>query len=439
MNHKLKFLMKQSLEKKMNTKWFKVANILIAICLIGIMNIDRIITLFGGDFEEKREVIVLDETGTFDLFANNFNIISESLGEMKNYEVKQSFEPLENLKKELNKEEEKIIITLNRDNMNYMNSEIISYDPIDTVTSQLIQTVLNQVKSNMVLETSGFTESEIASLTSPVTMTKTVTNEDAENAESKDMLSAGLILVFIVPFFFLITMLTQMIGAEINDEKSTRGMEIIISNVSPKTHFISKIYSSTLFVIIQGSLLLVYGIIGYATRAFLGASGLLSASGDVANSVSEIFTMIKETGVLELLLKGLPFILTLFIVSFLAYAILAGVLASMTTSIEDYQQLQTPLMIILLVGYYIAIMASSFDGAIFVKIVSYIPLLSFLVAPVIYMLGQTTLIELGISALICIIFTIFFFRYGLRIYKVGILNYSSSKLWKKIFKSARQK
>lgn len=216
-------------------------------------------------------------------------------------------------------------------------------------------------------------------------------------------------------------------------------MEIIISNVSPQTHFLSKIFSSTLFVVLQGALLLLYGVVAYILRALIGATGVLSVSGSVANSVSEIFQMIKDTGVLALLLKGLPLILILFIVSFLAYAILAGVLASMTTSIEDYQQLQTPLMIILLVGYYIAIMASSFDGALFVKIVSYIPLLSFLIAPVIYMLGQTTLIELGISALICVIFTIMFFRYGLRIYKVGILNYSSSKLWKKIVKSARQK
>ena len=439
MKRKLKFLVKQSLAKKMNTKWFKVANILIAICLIGLMNIDRIITAFGGDFEEKREVIVLDETGSYDLFAHSFNMIAESLGEMKNYEVKQTNESLETLKNDLKKDDEKTIIVLHSDRENYLSSEVISFDAVDTITTQLIQTVLNQVKSSMVLTTSGLSETEIASLTSPVSITKIVTNEDSQNTESKDMLSAGLILVFIVPFFFLITMLTQMIGAEINEEKSTRGMEIIISNVSPQTHFLSKIFSSTLFVVMQGALLLLYGVIAYILRALIGATGVLSVSGSVANSVSEIFQMIKDTGVLALLLKGLPLILILFIVSFLAYAILAGVLASMTTSIEDYQQLQTPLMIILLVGYYIAIMASSFDGALFVKIVSYIPLLSFLIAPVIYMLGQTTLIELGISALICVIFTIMFFRYGLRIYKVGILNYSSSKLWKKIVKSARQK
>ena len=65
MKTKLNFLIKQSLSKKIKTKWFKVANIIIAIFIIGLVNIDRIITLFGGDFEEKREVLVLDETGSY--------------------------------------------------------------------------------------------------------------------------------------------------------------------------------------------------------------------------------------------------------------------------------------------------------------------------------------------------------------------------------------
>ena len=49
----------------------------------------------------------------------------------------------------------------------------------------------------------------------------------------------------------LIIFLVQMIGAEVNEEKTTKSMEIIISNVSPKTHFLSKVLSSNLFVIIQ--------------------------------------------------------------------------------------------------------------------------------------------------------------------------------------------
>ena len=53
--------------------------------------------------------------------------------------------------------------------------------------------------------------------------------------------------------------LIQMIGAEINEEKTTKSMEIIISNVSPKTHFLSKVIAANAFVFIQGALLIVFG------------------------------------------------------------------------------------------------------------------------------------------------------------------------------------
>mgnify|MGYP006985849785 CR=1 FL=1 len=111
----------------------------------------------------------------------------------------------------------------------------------------------------------------------------------------------------------------------------------------------------------------------------------------------------------------------------------------MTTSTEDFQQLQTPIMMIIMVGYYLAIMASQFEGALFIKIVSYIPMLSFMLSPGLFILGQISLIELGISTAITGVFTFFLFKYGLRIYKVGILNYSSSKLWKKMFQSLKTK
>ena len=111
----------------------------------------------------------------------------------------------------------------------------------------------------------------------------------------------------------------------------------------------------------------------------------------------------------------------------------------MTTNIEDYQQLQTPLMIIIMVGYYIALMASVFNGSLFIKVVSYLPFISALVAPVIFLLGQTTIIDLLISTGILILTCYILIHYGIRIYKVVILNYSSKDLWKKVFKSLRTK
>lgn len=62
MKNKLKFLIKQSLERKTKTKWFLVANIALAVLIIGIINIDSVIKFFGGDFDSKTNIYVIDNT-----------------------------------------------------------------------------------------------------------------------------------------------------------------------------------------------------------------------------------------------------------------------------------------------------------------------------------------------------------------------------------------
>ena len=439
MKNKLKFLTKQSLDKKIKTKWFKGVNILLLVLFVLIMNVDRVISFFGGDFENQITIYVKDDVEVYDSFVTSFESVSEMLGESKNFKLEKTEEDIEKLKENLENKEDEILVYIMPDETNYMKAQIISYEDAGTVTTQIISSAINSVKSSMAASLSGLTEEQILALTSPAQIETILTNPDVENQEGKDLLSAGVMLIFILPCFFLIIMLVQMIGAEVNDEKSTRSMEIIISNVPPKIHFLSKIFASTAFVVIQGLLLLLYGGIALIIRNMLGGTGLATMSGEVTGQLNELLQMVKDTGVFSLLLEGLPIIIVLFILSFIAYAIVAGVLASMTTSIEDFQQLQTPIMLIIMVGYYLAIMAVQFDGSLFIEIASYIPMLSFLVSPVLFMLGQITIWQMLIATIIMALFTWIIFRYGLRIYKVGILNYSSSKLWKKMFKSLKQK
>lgn len=440
MRNKLKFLIKQSLSKKVGTKWFKIVNIILCILIVAMANIDRLITVFGGDFNKNTTVFVKDNVGVYDYFEPLFTETTKTVEDLKNYKVEKTDKSLKELKKNI-KDTDNIIIEINPSDINYMSSVITTYDAIDTISYQLISNVLNQTKETLVIEKLKLTEEEIIALKSNIEIKEKTTNPDLkDNAKAKDIISSGLIILFIVPFFIFITLLVQMLGAEINEEKSTKSMEIIISNVPPKYHFIAKITASSLFVIIQGILLFAYVILASIIRNLIGGlfgSGIVS--NDVSNYLKEIINLLKDSGIIELLIKGLPFIILLFIFNILAYAIIAGVLASMTTNIEDYQQLQSPIMIIMMMGYFIAIMASTFDGSVFIKIVSFIPLLSALVAPVIYLLGQSTIIDLALSLLICVITVVILFVYGLKIYKVGILNYSSSNLWKKMIKSLKEK
>lgn len=430
MKNKAWFLIKQSLKKKMDTKWFKIVNVLICLLLIGVINIDKIINVFGGDFKDTINIYLTGDNNYLEGFNAYFLTNKKILNDERSYEVAYSSDSVDTLKEKIAGTND-IVVNINLDTTEYLKADIISYNKIDTVTYNLLSASLTGMKTSMALNYNGLSSEEMAKITSPISINGVVTNEK-EITASEDATNMSLV-AFLVPFFMLIVLLVQMIGAEINDEKTTRGMEIIISNVPAKVHFLCKIASSTIFVIAQSLLLLLYSGLGFLIHGGLGA-GL-----GESNIIGNLFASLQASGTLDLLAKGAPILIVIFLLSFFVYATLAGVLASMTTSAEDFQQLQTPLMIVLMLGYYIGIMAAAFKGSIFIRIISYIPFLSSMVAPITYILGETTIVDLGISAVVLLITCIFLFKYGIRVYKVGILNYSSKDLWKKVFKSLKVK
>lgn len=430
MKNKAWFLIKQSLKKKMDTKWFKIVNVLICLFLIGVINIDKIINVFGGDFKDTINIYLTGDNNYLEGFNAYFLTNKKILNDERSYEVAYSSDSVDTLKEKITDTND-IVVNINLDTTEYLKADIISYNKIDTITYNLLSASLTGMKTSMALNYNGLSSEEMAKITSPISINRVVTNEK-EIPASEDATNMSLV-VFLVPFFMLIVLLVQMIGAEINDEKTTRGMEIIISNVPAKVHFLCKIASSTIFVIAQSLLLLLYSGLGFLIHGGLGA-GL-----GESNIIGNLFASLQASGTLDLLAKGAPILIVIFLLSFFVYATLAGVLASMTTSAEDFQQLQTPLMIVLMLGYYIGIMAAAFKGSIFIRIISYIPFLSSMVAPITYILGETTIVDLGISAVVLLITCIFLFKYGIRVYKVGILNYSSKDLWKKVFKSLKVK
>ena len=394
MKNKAWFLIKQSLKKKMDTKWFKIVNILICLLLIGVINIDKIINVFGGDFKDTINIYLTGDNNYLEGFNAYFLTNKKIVNDEKTYEIAYSSDSIDTLKEKI-ADTNNIVVNVNLDTTEYLKADIISYNKIDTITYNLLSTSLTGMKTSMALNYNGVSSEEMAKITSPISINRVVTNEK-EITASEDATNMSLV-VFLVPFFMLIVLLVQMIGAEINDEKTTRGMEIIISNVPAKVHFLCKIASSTIFVIAQSLLLLLYSGLGFLIHGGIG-TGL-----GESNIIGNLFASLQASGTLDLLAKGAPILIVIFLLSFFVYATLAGVLASMTTSAEDFQQLQTPLMIVLMLGYYIGIMAAAFKGSIFIRIISYIPFLSSMVAPITYILGETTIVDLGISAFVLLI------------------------------------
>ena len=282
----------------------------------------------------------------------------------------------------------------------------------------------------------GFGEDALNALTSSAVIERQILDETKDSAEEN--MAAIMTTVFpivILPVFMLTIFLVQMIGAEVNDEKTTKGMEIIISNVSPKVHFFSKCVAGNLFILIQSLLLIAYVVIGIFSRRLFGGG----ESGNIMALIGGFLDGLFTQSFIDSLAYIIPLILVLTILTFIAYSLLAGILASVTTNTEDFQQMQTPIMMTLLIGYYLGIMAGTFKGAVFIKILGYVPFISSILSPSLLVMGDFTIIDMLISIALTIVTIFLLIRYGLRIYKVGILNYSSNGLWKKMFKALKQK
>lgn len=427
--NKLGFLTKYSLGKKIKSKWFIVVNIIILVVISALINMDSIIKLFGGDFNNNEEILVIDNIGVLETFKDIYAINNEYLKSETKYSIEEYKEGYDNAIEEI-KDTDKILIVIDKDDNNYITSKLVTNSSMDTITYTIISNTLDSIKREEVLKSYNITNEMYEKIESKVEVERIIL--DSENTDD-NMLTNLVVTIITMPFFFLTVYLVQMIGAEINEEKSTKSMEIIISNVSAKTHFISKIISSNVFVLIQGALLLIYCIIGIIIRYFI--------NGSIINSLPVELTTLGSTlsssGIMDNIKIALPLMLLLLIITLFAYSIVSGVLASVTTNMEDYQQIQTPIVLILLAGFYLSSLASIFKGSIFIKVASYIPFISSLLAPTMYALGEFSLFDMLISILLMVVTILLLMKYGFRIYKVGILNYSDNNLWKKIFKSMK--
>ncbi|MBQ4633830.1 MAG: ABC transporter permease [Bacilli bacterium] len=433
MRNKLTFLTSISLKRKIKSKWFLIANILIAIVTIALTNIDTIIAFFGGDFNDNQIIYVVDEVGAYDTFKTLLNASTSEVSETNQYDLKWSNLTIEDLKQE--ETGDAWIIHFKRDPVNIFEVVLISKNYIETIDYQLIANAINNTKVQLAITELNLTEVEINKLFNQIEIKREILDQEknAEDEATETMLSS-LFPIIVLPFFILSIFLVQMIGSEVNDEKTTKAMEIIISSVSPVKHFFSKVFAGNLFILIQGALLILYALIGLIIRNFSG--DLVSNSGF---NLNEITDMILTPNIISKIGYIIPALLILMILTFVGYSLLAGILASMTTNTEDFQQLQTPIMLISLIGYYLALMAGLFKGATFIRIISYFPFISAILSPSLLIMGDITVIDFVISSIIMLVVDYLLIKYGLKIYKVGILNYSSKDLWKKMFKALKEK
>lgn len=398
---KFRFLVKYGLFKRVKRKSFVISNVIIFILLTVIINLPTIINAFGEDEITNVNVVIYNETTEATLPSD--------------------------LTVRLNAPYEDDFFLVTSDTTMFDENVFWDNDVVDIVLIFNSESDIeiysknpdyNQyISSNIELL---FINYQIPGYQAPAITVNYPA--DYENPETSDIVSS-LSSLIALPVFFLITMATQFVGVDIIEEKSTKAIETIIASVPAKTHFLSKISAAILFVGIQGLLILGYGFV--ATLLFGGGNDIAGLGGS-SNLLAVVGEAIPNWQWLIVISLAFMIVGTLF------YLVYSAMFASMAVTQEDYQQFQAPIMMTLLIGFYIAIFSGIAGGDMILKVATFIPIFAPVVAPVAFASGALTIgeamIALGVTT-VCLIGSLYLVS---PVYKVAILNYDQTKFAKRI-------
>jgi ABC-2 type transport system permease protein len=192
-------------------------------------------------------------------------------------------------------------------------------------------------------------------------------------------------------------------------------MEILISSVSPIKQMFAKILGIGLLSLTQ---LAVFLLAGY----FSIKQNLESMEG----GFFEFF------GFGEIPVGTIIYSVVFFILGYFLYATLAAFLGSLVSRIEDIQQMITPMTLLVVAGFMIAMFGLNQPEAPFVTVTSFIPFFTPMLMFLRVGMLNIPVWETSLSIAILIGTIVFLAIFGARVYKGGVLMYGKSNSFKDI-------
>lgn len=390
---------KHTAGNRIKSKAFMWSTIIIAVIVIGLMNIGNIVSVFKGDdekVEEKSTVAVvvdkeIEELGEL-LFSYNegsFNYKHFSGGN-----IDLAKEAVEN-------DEYDFALELKGDIINVEATLFGAGN--DYMLGQQVRMDLQRMKEALVTNELGLNEEELALIYAPIQFNELPLTENGEvQTEESHMQSYWMVYGLVFVIYMIIILFGSMIATEVATEKSSRVMELIVSSVNPVTQMFGKIVGIGLSGVINILVIAGAGYIGYVT------------SGE-----EFLDTILRD--VIDWSLIG--YALVLIILGYLLYGGVAAMLGALVSRAEEVNQALQPLIFLAMIAFFVSMFGLNVPDAPFITVLSYIP---FFTPQLLFVrMGMTTIPtwEIIVIFAILIISVILINLLAARIYKGGVLMY----------------
>ncbi|HWO98784.1 MAG TPA: ABC transporter permease [Bacillus sp. (in: firmicutes)] len=395
--------------QKLRTKSFIFTTIITVFILIGITNINNIISFFEKDNKAVQVGIIDSTNNLYEPFKEQVERVDSTLKLMK-YEIEAD------AAKAVENEEITGYLLIESDSQGLPKGTYKARSLTDSDTINGLQNALQQTKAAIATTKLGLTPEQIEQLYAPVTFQQKALIKEAKTEEELNQ-ARGLVYILLFIIYMNVIMYGSMIAMEVATEKSSRVMEILISSVSPVTQMFAKILGVALLSLTQLSVILLAGYVS------------------LKQNLSEIRSFWGSMVFDEIPIGTLIYAILFFILGYLLFATLAAFLGSLVSRTEDVQPMITPMTLLIVGAFLIAMFGLGKPEAAFIKITSFIPFFT----PMIMFLRVGMLsvptweIVLSIALLIGTIILLGVF--GARVYRGGVLMYGHSSSLKDIKKA----
>jgi ABC-2 type transport system permease protein len=221
----------------------------------------------------------------------------------------------------------------------------------------------------------------------------------------------GIAVIGVVVLYSLLIMMGQFIAQGVVEEKSTRVVELLLATMRPWQLLAGKIIG--------------LGLLGLAQIVGIAVIGVSSA---LAFDVVTLPGQLVGTAVS---------VVAWFVLGYAFYAAVFAGAASLVSRQEDLPSVITPMTLVLVVGFVIAIQSASNPGGTLARVASFIPGLSPMVMPIRLAGGGAAWWEVVLAVGVMLVAIVAVVRLGGRIYAGALLRTSGKTKLREALRAER--
>ena len=278
---------------------------------------------------------------------------------------------------------------------------------LETGIKLAVTNKLNELQGQLNRSAANLSQEQEKRLSQTVDFTEKI-DESKENKKIVQTIAAAGLGFFL--YMILITY-ASVTAQEVASEKGTKIMEVVFSSIRASHYFYARMLALLLVILTHIG---IYVVGGLAAILLFKDLPILAQSG-ILNHIGEAFS-----------LNTLLFVL----VSLFMYVVLAAFLGSMVSRPEDAGKALSPLMILIIGGFFGVTALGAAGDNLILKIGSYIPFISTFFMPFRAINGYANGLESWISLAITIAFAVTATVFIGRMYASLVLQTDDLGIWK---------